>query len=185
MPPLTLALPFIRAALPLIPLELHLKTPIWAQNPQQLMRLVVLTAMSWGIFMSTVQNMSVPTVTNMPLVTLNTVALETIVLFATALATPLATVWTTFAPSAMTQDMLLQIVPSQRTLVVGSSSTMGTWRESDLAPVVQVFEGGIVTIRGSGLICSILHLSPLISNSPFTFTISTMFFTDTYQYIIW
>ena len=146
MPLLTLALPFIRATLPLIPLELHLETPIWAQNPQRLMRLVVLTATLWGIFMSTVRNMSVPTVANMPPVTLNTVALETIVLFAAALATPLATVWTTFVPSATTQDMLSRIVPSQRTLVAGSSSTMGTQRESDLAPVVQVFKGGIVTV---------------------------------------
>ena len=42
-----------------------------------------------------------------------------------------------------------------------------------------------VTVWGLDLIFSLSHLSLLFSNSPFTFTISTMFFADTYQYIIW
>ena len=41
-----------------------------------------------------------------------------------------------------------------------------------------------VTVRESDLIFSLCHLLPLFSNSPFMFTVSTMFFADTYQYII-
>ena len=144
------------------------------------MRLTVFTATLWGIFVSTVQNMSVPTAASMPPVTLNTIVLETTVLFAIALATPLATVQTTFVPSATTQDMSSQIVLSQRTPVVVSSSTTETQRESDLALMVQVFEGGIVTVQGPNLVFSIIYLSLLTPNSPFTFTISTMFFSDVY-----
>ena len=144
------------------------------------MRLTVFTATLWGIFVSTVQNMSVPTAASMPPVTLNTIVLETTVLFAIALATPLATVQTTFVPSATTQDMSSQIVLSQRTPVVVSSSTTETQRESDLALMVQVFEGGIVMVQGPNLVFSIIYLSLLTPNSPFTFTISTMFFSDVY-----
>ena len=43
----------------------------------------------------------------------------------------------------------------------------------------------IVTVQGSDLIFSLFYLSPLVSNSLFTFTISTMFFADTYRYIVW
>ena len=57
---------------------------------------------------------------------------------------------------------------------------METQKDFDLAPVVQVFEGGIVMVRGPDLIFSIIHLSPLVSGSPFTFTVSTMFFPDIY-----
>ena len=42
-----------------------------------------------------------------------------------------------------------------------------------------------VTVRGQNLIFSIMHWSPSSSDSPLTFTISTMFFTDVYQYTIW
>ena len=44
---------------------------------------------------------------------------------------------------------------------------------------------GNVTVRGQDLIFSIIHLSSLAPNSPFMFTISTMFFTDVYQYMVW
>ena len=92
MSPLTLALPFTKGIPLPIPLELHLETPIWAHNPQQLRRLIVFTAMSQGIFVLTVWSMSGPTAGNMPLVTPNTNVCETTVLFVTASATPPATV---------------------------------------------------------------------------------------------
>ena len=88
-------------------------------------------------------------------------------------------------PSVMTLDTLLQIVPSLRTPAAVSSSTMGTWRGSDHVLVVQVFKGGIVTICGDNILFSIVHLLLLSSNSPYTFTVSIMFFPDDYWYIIW
>ena len=146
MPLLTLILPFIRAELHLTPLELHLEIPIWAQNPRRLMRLGVLTVTLQGIFVLTAQSMSVPIAINAPWVTPNIVVPETTVLFATALAIPHASAQIDFAPSAMTQDTLSPIVPSQRTPVAVSSSLTETQRDCDLVPVVQVFERSIVMI---------------------------------------
>ena len=60
-----------------------------------------------------------------------------------------------------------------------------TPRDFDVVPVVQVFEGGIVTVRGHGLIFSVVHLPPLTVDSPFTFTVLVIFFTDTFHYIVW
>ena len=60
-----------------------------------------------------------------------------------------------------------------------------TLRGFDVVPVVQVFEGGIVTVQGRGLIFSVVHLLPLTIDSPFTFTILIIFFADTFQYIVW
>ena len=37
-----------------------------------------------------------------------------------------------------------------------------------------------VTVQGLDLIFSIIHLSPLISDCPLTFTVSIMFFSDSY-----
>ena len=42
-----------------------------------------------------------------------------------------------------------------------------------------------VTVRGCGLILSIVHLPPLTIDSPFTFTILIIFFADTFRYIAW
>ena len=42
-----------------------------------------------------------------------------------------------------------------------------------------------VTVRGHGLILSIVHLPPLTIDSPFTFTILIVFFADTFRYIVW
>ena len=42
-----------------------------------------------------------------------------------------------------------------------------------------------VTVRGHGLIFSIVHLPPLTIDSPLTFTILVIFFTDTFRYIVW
>ena len=60
-----------------------------------------------------------------------------------------------------------------------------TLRGFDVVPVVQVLDGGIVTVRGRGLIFSIVHLPPLTDGSPFTFTVLVIFFTDTFRYIVW
>ena len=48
--------------------------------------------------------------------------------------------------------------------------------------LLETFEGGLagVTIQGDGLLFSIICLPLLSSDSPFTFTISIMFLTDTY-----
>ena len=43
----------------------------------------------------------------------------------------------------------------------------------------------IVTVRGRGLIFSIIHLPPLTADSPFTFTILVVFFVDTFRYVVW
>ena len=37
-----------------------------------------------------------------------------------------------------------------------------------------------VTVRGRGLIFSVVHLPPITIDSPFTFTILIIFFTDTF-----
>ena len=58
-------------------------------------------------------------------------------------------------------------------------------RGFDVVPVVQVLDGGIVTVRGRGLIFSVVHLPPLTVDSPFMFTILIIFFTDTFHYIVW
>ena len=60
-----------------------------------------------------------------------------------------------------------------------------TLRDLDVVPVVQVFGGGTVTVRGRGLIFSVVHLPPLTIDSPFTFTVLIVFFTDTFQYVVW
>ena len=60
-----------------------------------------------------------------------------------------------------------------------------TLRDLDVVPVVQVFGGGTVMVRGHGLIFSIVHLPPLTVDSPFTFTVLIIFFADTFRYIVW
>ena len=62
---------------------------------------------------------------------------------------------------------------------------METQKGFDVVLVVQVFDGGIVTVRGRGLIFSIVHLPPLTINSPFTFTVLIIFLADTFRYIVW
>ena len=42
-----------------------------------------------------------------------------------------------------------------------------------------------VTVQGHGLIFSVVHLSPLTIDSPFTFTVLVIFLTDTFCYIVW
>ena len=184
MPLLTLVLPFIRAELHPTPLKLRLEIPVWAQNPRRPTRLIVVTVTLQGIFVLTAQSMNVPIAVNAPQVIPNIVAPKTTVLFATTSAIPPASAQIDFAPSATTWDMLLQIVPSRRTPVVVSSSMMETQKDCDLVPVVQVFEGGIVMVRGLDIIISIVSLPPLLFDSPFTFNVSTVFSRNTFYYTI-
>ena len=162
MPPLTLSPPFIRTVPPHIPLVLSLETPVRAQNTQCLQRIVVFNATLRGIFVSIAQSMSAPIVVNEPLVTPNTVAFATIVLFAATLVTPLATVWTAFVPYATTQVTSSLTVPAWRIPAAVLFLTMETLRVYDLALVVRVFKGGNVTVQGSDLLFFYYSLATIV-----------------------
>ena len=88
-------------------------------------------------------------------------------------------------PSVTLPITFLSTVLSRRTQAQVSSSMRGTLRGSDVVPVVQVFEGGIVTVQGRGLFLSVIHLPPLTTDSPFTFTVLIIFFADTFRYVVW
>ena len=169
---LILTLLFIRTTPHLTPLELSLETPTWAHQWQQLQRLYVFTATPQGIFMSTALTTNVPIADNSPQATLSISAFVTTVLFANTSVTPPTLVQTSNAPSVMTLDTSLWTVPSLRTPAVVSSSTMGTQRDSSHVLVVQVFEGGIVTIHGDNVLffpLSIFHHCLLIRLTPSPF----------------
>ena len=135
--------------------------------------------------MLTVWNTNAPTVNNAPLATPNIIAIATTVLFAAASATPPVTVQTTTAPFATTQAMSSLTALSWRTPAAESSLTTETLRACDLVLVVQVFKGGNVMVQGLNILFTIIHLPPLTSDSPFTFTILVMFSSNHYRYIIW
>ena len=183
--PLTLDLPFIRVArLPTLH-ELHLAIPAWAQNPSRMQRLIVFSAMPQAISMSTVLSTSVPAVANELLVTHNTTVSETIAPTVGVSPTWPATVPIVAAPFVTPPITFSSTVLLRRTQARVSSSTRETRRGSDVVPVVQVFKGGIVTVRGCRLIFSVVHLPPLTTDSPFTFTVLIVFFTNTFQYVVW
>ena len=46
-------------------------------------------------------------------------------------------------------------------------------------------DNNTVTVRGRGLIFSVVHLPPITSDSPFTFTVLIIFFDDTFRYVVW
>ena len=140
--------------------------------------------MTKGIFVLTVQSMSVLTANNVPWATPSIVALATTVLFADTSAISRTSVQTGDAPSVMIQGISSVTVLSQRTPVRGLSSMRETWRDCDFVLEVQVFEGGIVTVRSPDLLFSIIHFAPLKTDSPLTFTLAISFFTDVYQYMI-
>ena len=135
--------------------------------------------------MSTVPNMNVPVVTNGLLATHNITASETIA--------PSAIVLPTWPITVLIDDVLSVTLPItfsstvllRRTQVPESSSTRETLRGFDVVPVVQAFDGGIVTVRGHGLVLSIVHLLLLTIDSPLTFTVLVFFLTDTFQYVVW
>ena len=148
-------------------------------------RLVVFNVMPQGISVSTVPSMNAPAVVSELPVTHNTAASGI-----TAPTVDVSPIWPTTAqivaaPSVMPPITFSLTVLLRRTQAQVSSSMRETQRDFDVVPVVQVFEGGIVTVRGRGLIFSILHLPPLTIDSPFTFTILVIFLADTFRYIVW
>ena len=175
----------IRVAQPLIQHELHLAIPAWAQNPFWMQRLVVFNAMPQAISVSTAPSTNVLAVANVPPVTPNIAASEIIAPSADVSPTWPTTVPIAAAPSVTPLITFLSTVLLQRTRARASFSMTETPRDFDVVPVVQVFEGGIVTVRGHGLIFSVVHLLPLTVDSPFIFTVLVIFFTVTFHYIVW
>ena len=126
--PLTLDLPFNRAArLPTLH-ELHLTIPAWAQNPSRLQRLAVFSATPQAISVSTVQNMNVPAVANELPATHNTAVSGIIAPIVDALPTWPTTAPIDVAPSAMLPITFSLTVLLWRTRVRESSSTRETLR---------------------------------------------------------
>ena len=181
---LTLDLLFTRVTRPPIQHELHLTIPAWAQNPLQMQRLVVFSAMPQAISVSTAPSMNVLAVANGLLAIPNTAASETIAPSADISPTWPITVLIAIVPSATPLITFLSTVLLRRTQARASFLMIETPRDFDVVPVVQVFEGGIVTVRGHGLFLSIVHLPPLSTGSPFTFTVLVIFFADTFRYIV-
>ena len=159
--------------------------PVWAQNPSRMQRLVVFSAMPQAISVSTARSTNALVVANGPPVTHNTAVSGTIAPTVDVLPTWPATVRTAAVPSATPPITFLSTVLLQRTLAKVSSSTRETRKGFDVVPVVQVFEGGIVMVQGHRLIFSVVHLPPLTTDSPFTFTILIVFFADTFRYVVW
>ena len=91
-------------------------------------------------------NTNVPAVISGPPVIHNTAVSEITALTVDVSPTWPATVPTAAAPSVMPLITFSSIVLSWRTRVQVSSSTTGTLRGSDIVPVVQVLEGGTVTV---------------------------------------
>ena len=129
--------------------------------------------------------MNVPAAVNRLPVIHSTIVSETIAPTVDALPIWPATVPIANAPSVMPPITFSSTVLLQRTQAQASSSMTGTLRGFDVVLVVQVLDRGIVTVRGHGLIFSVVHLPPLTIDSPFTFTVLVIFFTDTFQYIVW
>ena len=135
--------------------------------------------------MSTAPNTNAPVVVSGLLAIHNTTVSEITALTVDVLPTWPTTVPIAVAPSVTPPITFLSTVLLQRIRAQVSSSMTETLRGFDVVLVVQVFEGGIVTVRGRGLIFSVVHLPPLTIDSPFTFTILIVFFADTFQYIVW
>ena len=141
--------------------------------------------MPQAISVLTAPSMSAPAVANALLVIHNTAVSGIIAPSVDVLPTWPVTVLIDVVPSVMLLITFLSTVLSWRTQVQVSSSTREIPRGFDVVPVVQVFEGGIVMVRGHGLVLSIIHFLLLTIDSPFTFTVLIIFLTDTFQYIVW
>ena len=175
----------LRVARPPILHELHLTIPAWAQNPSRLQRLIVFSAIPQAISVSTAPSMNVPAVVNKLPVIHNTTVSEIIAPSVSISPTWPVTVPIDIAPSVTPPITFSSTVLLQRTQAQVSSSITEILRGFYVVPVVQVFKGGIVMVQGCGLILSIIHLPPLTTDSSFTFTVLIIFFTDTFQYIVW
>ena len=90
--------------------------------------------------------MNVPAVANELLVTYNTAVSGTIAPTVDVSPTWPATVWIVAAPSVTPPITFSSTVLLRRTQAQVSSSMRETQRDFDVVPVVQVFDGGIVTV---------------------------------------
>ena len=135
--------------------------------------------------MLTVLSTNVPAVANELPVTHNTTASGITAPIVNISPTWPTTVQIDIVPSVMPPITFLSTVLLQKTPAWVLSSMRETQRGFDVVPVVQIFEGGIVMVQDHGLIFSVIHLPPLTTDSPFTFTVLIVFFTDTFQYVVW
>ena len=143
---LTFSLPFTRVARPPILHELHLTIPTWAHNPLRMQQLIVFNVMPQAISVSTPPSTNAPVVANELLATHNIAVSKIMVLSANVSPTWPATAPIDIAPSATLPITFSSTVLLRRTLARASSSTTGIPRDFDVVPVVQIFEGGIVTV---------------------------------------
>ena len=125
--------------------------------------------------------MSVPAVANRLPVIHNTAVSEIIAPSVGVSPTWPVTVPIDIVPSVTPLITFLPTVLLWRTRAHVSSSTREILRGFDAVLVVQAFDRGIVTVRGRGLVLSIVHLLPLTVDSPFTFTVLIIFLTDIFQ----
>ena len=148
-------------------------------------RLVVFSVMPQAISVSTAPSMNALAVANGLPAIHNTAASEII-----APSAAVSPTWPVTAPIDVAPSVMLPIIFSStvllwRTQARVSSSTTEIPRDFDVVPAVQVFKGGIVTVRGRGLVLSIVYLPLLTAGSPFTFTVLLIFFADTFRYVVW
>ena len=135
--------------------------------------------------MSTAPSMSAPVAANELPVIHNTTVSGIIAPSVTVSPTWPITVPIDVAPSVTLPITFSLTVLSWRTRAQESSSMREIPRGFDVVLVVQVFNGGIVMVRGHGLVLSIVHLPLLTVDSPFTFTVLIIFLTNTFRYVVW
>ena len=126
----------IRTELLPIPLELYLKTPIWAHQWLQLRKLFVFTAMPWGMFVVTVPTTGALIADNMPLDILSTDVFTTTAHSAGVLATSLTIAQIDSVPFVMTRGISLWTAHFPRTPALVLFSMTETQRDFDVTPVV-------------------------------------------------
>ena len=136
----------LRDTRPPTPHELHLTIPAWAQNPLRLNRLIVFNATPRAISASTVPNMNVPAAVSELPVTRSTAVSGIIAPTAAILPIWPVTAPIADAPSVTPLITFLSTVLLRRTRAQVSSSMTEIQRGFDVVPVVQVLDGGIVTV---------------------------------------
>ena len=141
--------------------------------------------MPQGISVLIAQNMSALAAAKELLAIHNTTAPVIIAPSADALHTWLDTARTDTALSVTPQTTFSSTILLQKTQAWELSSTREILKAFDVVPVVQIFGGGNVMVRGRGLIFSIIHLLLLTVDSLFTFTVLVIFLADTFRYIVW
>ena len=117
-------------------------------------------------------------------------------LWISEIPTPSDTTHQTLQNSQTLQQFLRSLYTSMQKVQTPVASTLTGSSVTTVHPNVPGTFGGMgvpmdltkahaVTVWGRGLIFSIVHLLPLTIDSPFTFTILIIFFTDTFRYIVW